>query len=109
MDVTSSVVLDRKDKDITKSQSRLAFETDGSGPWPIWDRYLTVDGTRAYHLGNICGTCRFLFERSEGANGTIDVGRLTARLESGVERLDGSLVDDLALVMPAATYRVALI
>jgi len=104
-----STLIARVTKNIATSNSRLAFETAGSGALPVWDRYLTVDGRRAYQLGNVCGTCRFLFERMEGANGTIDVGKLTGRLEAGVERLDGLLVDSLALLMPAASYHVALL
>jgi hypothetical protein len=39
----------------------------------------------------------------------VDVGKLTTRLEVGIERLDGILVDSLALLMPAGSYQVALI
>lgn len=109
MSGAASIIVDRAVKDVAKSSSRLAFDTGGCGGLPIWDRYLTVDGKRAYHLGNLCGTCRFLFERMEGANGTVDVGKLTARLEGGVERLDEILVNSLALLMPAGSYYVALI
>ena len=104
MSGTTGILIDRAVKDIAKSSSRLAFETADR-----WDRYLTIDGRRAYHLGNVCGTCGFLFERMEGANNTVDVDKLTARLEAGIERLDGGLVDSLALLMPAGSYHVALI
>ena len=104
-----SVILDRATKIVSKSSSVVAFETTGTNAWPVWDRYLTIDGKQAYHLGNICGTCRYMFERMEGASRTIDVGSLTGQLESGVERLDELLVDALALLLPSASYRVALI
>jgi len=108
MSGTTSIVIDRARKDVVNSDSPLAFDTSGSKEWPVWDRYLRIDGERAYHLGNICGTCRFMFERMEGANRLVNVGRLTTRLEAGVERLDGSLVDSLARLMPAGSYYVAL-
>jgi len=48
---------------VSGSRSQIGFETAGNGAWPAWDRYLTLGGRRAYNLGNICGTCRFLFDR----------------------------------------------
>ena len=63
MSGTTGILIDRAVKDIAKSSSRLAFETAAGGAWPILDRYLTIDGRRAYRLGNVCGTCGFLFER----------------------------------------------
>ena len=109
MSTTTSIIVDRTVKEVATSNSRLAFDTSGTDAWPIWDRYLTIDGKRAYHLGNICGTCGFLFERMEGANSTVDVGELTTRLGAGVDRLDGTLVDSLAHLMPVGYYYVALI
>jgi hypothetical protein len=104
-----SILVDRRDRVVTQSASVIGFEAPRGPGWPVWNRYLTVEGKRAYHLGNVCGTCGYLFERMEGANGTIDVGALTGRLAEGVEALDDDLVDALALLMPAASYRVALL
>jgi hypothetical protein len=101
-----SVLIDRAMRTIVESGSIIGFETTGSG---AGDRYLTVEGKRAYDLGNFCGTCRYLFERMEGANTTIAVGELADRLAAGVERLDDSLVDALARLMPASPYRVLLL
>ena len=104
-----SDLIQKTSKSVADSSSPVGFATTGGGSWPTWDRYLTVDGKNAYHLGNICGTCAFLFERLEGANGTVDVGALTARLEAGVTSLDDDLLDALALLMPVSAYRVALL
>jgi hypothetical protein len=101
-----SILVDRKDRVVTQSASIIGFETRGPD-WP--NHYLTVHGKRAYHLGIVCGTCAYLFERMDGANGTIDVGALTDRLSKGVGTLDDDLVDALALLMPATPYRVALL
>jgi hypothetical protein len=104
-----SILIDRRDRAITQSASIIGFETPRGPGWPVWNRYLTVHGKRAYDLGLICGTCGYLFERMEGANDTIDVGTLTDRLSKGIGMLDDGLVDTLALLMPTASYRVVLL
>jgi len=102
-----SILIDCRSRDVAQSGSIVGFEARGPG-LPAW-RYLTIHGKRAYDLGIVCGTCAYLFERMEGANDTIDVGALTQSLFKGVERLDDGLVDALALLMPASSYRVALL
>ena len=59
---------------VTKSASCIAFQSEGGGAWKIWDRYIALDGKRAFHIGNV-GTCSFLFERLGGASRSIDVGK----------------------------------
>jgi hypothetical protein len=93
---------------VVDSQSPLAFSTTGTGQWPQWDRYLTVNGTQVYHLGNICGTCAFLFEKVDGKVDGIGVGKLATRLAEGLEDLDDESVDKLVHLMPAGNYIVAL-
>ena len=39
-----------------------------------WDRYLTLEGERAYFIGGVCDTCEFLFERMRGANRNVSQG-----------------------------------
>jgi hypothetical protein len=94
---------------VTESRSPLGFSTTGSAAWPEWDRYLTVDGRPAYHLGNICGTCSFLFERLPGASSGIDVGELTDGLAQGLDSLRPEATDVLAALMPAGDYRILLL
>jgi hypothetical protein len=104
-----SILIERVTRDIAESGSIIGFETTGSEAWPVWERYLTVEGRRAYGLGNACGTCRYLFERMEGADTTIAVGELADGLAAGIGRLDGGLVDALARLMPASPYCVLLL
>lgn len=104
-----SDLIQRTSKSVSASSSPVGFATTGGGSWPAWDRFLTLDGKNAYHIGNICGTCAFLFERLDGANRTVDVRALTARLEAGVTSLDDKLLDALAVIMPVSAYRVALL
>ena len=102
-------LLDVTTRNIALSQSPLEFFTSGAGDWEIWDRFLTVNGKQAYHLGNVCGTCRFLFERMEGANTGIEVDELTALLAAGLNNLSEEVVEKLAQLLPASNYIVALL
>jgi hypothetical protein len=34
----------------TSVESRIAFVTEGGGSWPAWDRFITLDGKKAYHI-----------------------------------------------------------
>jgi hypothetical protein len=102
-------LIELSDASVINSTSVVDFATTGGGSWPEWDRYLTVNGQKAYHLGNICGTCSFLFERMTGANAGIEVGELTGLLAEGIPSLSPGLVDTLAQLMPNSEYRVALL
>src|SRR5436305_11382443 len=68
----------------TTSNSRIGFATESGGNWPEWERFITVDGKKAYHIGNICGTCQFVFERMEGANDKLSPKELSAQLKEGL-------------------------
>jgi hypothetical protein len=90
---------------VTKSKSILGFETSGGGTLEIWDRYLTLDGKRAYYLGNICGTCSFLFERLGGANQEIKPETVASQLKLGITDLD-MVIDEVKKLMPNEEYYV---
>lgn len=102
-------LLDKTNRTVADSRSAIGFATTGGGAWEVWDRYLTVDGKHAYHVGNVCGTCAFFFERMEGANKGIEVGALTSTLAEGITDLDTALVDTLAQLVPGSAYVVALL
>lgn len=89
--------------------SRLGFSTTGDAHWPVWDRYLTVDGRPAHHLGNICNTCAFFFARQKDADRGLGVETLARMLEDGVAALDPDLARELASAMPAGAYDVLLL
>jgi hypothetical protein len=101
-------LFERASLKITQSQSPIAFSTTGGRDWKVWDRFLTIDGKKAYHLGNICGTCPFFFERMEGANAGIEVGELTTLLSKGLSSLSQEIVDKLAQLLPPSDYIVSL-
>lgn len=83
--------------------------TEGGGGWPAWDRFITLDGKKAYHIGNICGTCGFFFERLEGANGKVSPAELSKRFRVGITELDGDLLRIVADALPTGVYRTLLV
>jgi hypothetical protein len=93
----------------TSVESRIAFATEGGGSWPAWDRFITLDGKKAYHIGNICGTCAFFFERLEGANDKVSPTELSQRFRKGVTQLNEDLLRTAAAVLPAGEYSALLI
>lgn len=72
----------------TAAKSRIGFATEGGGKWAEWDRFITLNGKRAYHIGNICGTCAFFFERLPGANDKLSPTELSALLKVGLTELN---------------------
>lgn len=77
-------ILQRKLMKAGSSASRLKFEAD-LGPVQIGNRYLLLDGKRAYNLGTNCQTCATLFQRLPGANQSL-------RMQEAVEALAMSLI-----------------
>lgn len=104
-----SLLLHACDIDVTGSESPLGFETVGAGSWSAWYRYLTLDGKRAYELGNTCGTCAFFFERMAGANEKIEVKELVARLATGIEPDDRTTLQLLSAMIPDGHYSVNVV
>jgi hypothetical protein len=93
----------------TNSGSRIGFQTQGGGNWPAWDRFITLDGKRAHHIGNICGTCPFIFERCEGANAKISPTALSNSLRSGISSVEKEIADAAMEILPAGAYKAMLL
>ncbi len=93
---------------VGESKSILAFETEGNDAWPEWDRFISIDGKKAFEIGNICGTCEFYFKRLEGANRGIDPKPVVDVLNSGLTSLSDKLVHQLGMLLPNGPYRVLL-
>lgn len=104
-----SEILAASRRTITGSSSRVGFETEGGGGWVAWDRYLTLDGERAYHIGNICDTCPFFFERLEGAREPLSPTELSERLRAGLSWLPAEVVETAAALVPDGDYHVLLL
>ena len=60
--------------------------------------------TRAFELSFWCGTCPIAFERLEGANGTLSIAELEAKLTRGLENIDSEVLSAFAELLPAASY-----
>lgn len=103
-----SRLMDKKSWSIRDSNSVLAFETAGGAHWEAWDRYLTIEGEKAFHIGNICGTCEFFFERLEGANQDASPREVISALEKGVSKLDDDLLSKVSPILPDGDYTVSL-
>lgn len=84
--------------------SVLGFKRTGGGQWTEWDRYLTLDGAPAYHLGNICNTCEVLFQRLGGANRTLSPDRLAAELGAGRPSMEPAWLGAVGELLPPGDY-----
>jgi hypothetical protein len=104
----SNLVAARKVSSST-SVSRIGFATEGGGHWPKWDRFITLDGKKAYHIGNICGTCAFVFERLEGATDKLSPKELSAQLRNGITDLEKHVLHTATTALPAGDYNALLI
>lgn len=104
-----SRIIDSTQINIEKSESILGFETTGEGNWKVWDRFLTIDDKKAYHIGNVCGTCSFFFERLEGANRSISPEEVVGLLNNGLEIIDKDTIDKISSIMPNGNYIINLI
>jgi hypothetical protein len=103
------ILLDRTEVVVADSASPVSFQTEGGDGWAAWDRYIAIDGKRAFHIGNVCGTCSFFFERMEGAKRSINAEDVIERLNAGVSLLDLSLVEKIKTIMPTGKYQVFLL
>ena len=95
------MLLDNSHLVVSESQSILGFQTE-------WDRFLTIDGKKAYNFGNVCGTCAFLFERLEGANQGIDTKAIISELNEGFSRIQVPVINALKLLLPNGSYKILL-
>ena len=87
--------------------SRLKFETE-RGPVGIGNRYLLIDGKRAYNLGINCQTCSLLFQRLSGANQSVETEQTVEALRKGVESLTDPIVETVGAGLPQGEYLALL-
>lgn len=88
---------------------RIGFERTGTEYWKEWERYLTIDGKKAFHLGNICDTCHFLFSKLGDSNIAPPTKEISTRLEKSKDVLDTRFLDLLGQILPADDFFVACI
>jgi hypothetical protein len=88
-----------------ESGARLCFgeEEKAEGAW-AGRRLLFLDDKPAYELSFWCGTCQFLFQREYGANQTVSLPDVEARLVDGVSGLDEEVIDKYTALLPLGQY-----
>lgn len=91
------------------SKSPLGFATKGGGSWKVWDRFITIEGKDAYHLGNICGTCSFFFQRLSGASQSLNPREFQNELSSGLTGLTDPQAAVLSELLPDGAYEASLL
>jgi hypothetical protein len=77
---------------------------------PGWqERFLTIEGARAFEVGNACGTCEFWFTRLEGANRNAGVTELRDALGAGLTSSNDPVVDELGALVGPGTYKALVV
>lgn len=82
-------------------------ESPGSGTetTPFAARYLFRSGEPAFSLSFWCGTCPFLFERKEGANGTMSAeADVMSELETPVQSVDDRVLAVFSSLLPEGEF-----
>src|SRR5690606_31413708 len=72
-------------------------------------RILSVRGRQAFELGFWCGTCPFLFERSEGSTETLSIDQLQEQLNTGLTNISPEVVGPFAALLERGEYLVLLL
>jgi hypothetical protein len=93
----------------TKAGARIDFQTEGGAHWAAWYRFITLDGKKAHYIGNICGTCPFIFERQEGANAKVSPAELSKTLRNGISSIQEGISSAVMEVLPAGPYETLLL
>jgi hypothetical protein len=96
--------IEYKKIEIEKSQSIIGFNYKGNGSSKIWDRFLLIENKPAYHIGNVCGTCNFFFERMEGANKSVSIDEMRKDLQSGISNLESTTIENFKKILPKGSY-----
>jgi hypothetical protein len=105
--MTRIIARDRIDK--TDSQTVISFVKTGTENWPVWNRFIYLDGKPAYEIGNICGTCRFYFERLDGASQNIESKYTIQQFNEGLGLLDPEVIATVSAIIPDGKYKVLLL
>jgi hypothetical protein len=104
-----STLLDLREISVADSSSCVAFERAGSAMNPGFDRYLLLKGVQAYHLGNVCDTCEFLFQRLSGADKKVSPVEVGERLRHAVDGLEDGIIDSIERALPAGRYEAMVL
>ncbi len=98
---------DKTELKVSNNNSRITFQTSGGGTWKVWDRFISIDNEKMYHIGNICGTCEFFFikqEKSLEVNFNQQI--LIDSLNSGKFDFSEKNLKELGKIIPNGNYLV---
>lgn len=101
-------VLDIKHFENKNDNSILGFDNQGGGGWERWNRFITVNGTRIFEIGNICGTCEVYFEKLKETNPEIDETEIANLLNNGINFIDDSTLQMVMQILPNGSYTSVL-
>ena len=89
---------------VPEAQAPLTFgRADPESPFSA--RYLYLAGEPAFELSLWCGTCPFLFERQEGASGTLSAElEVMSELEGPVDAVDDRILAPFSSLLPEGEF-----
>jgi hypothetical protein len=92
---------------VKNPNSRISFEKTGGGSWEVWDRYISIDKQKLYHIGNVCDTCAFFFLKQEQSL-DIDFNKdiLIESLNTGKLEIKIETIEKLSKIVPNGSYLV---
>ena len=102
-------LLQKQTVKIESSDSIVKFETTGGSDWKVWDRFISIEGKKAFHIGNICGTCNFFFERLEGANKKVSQKSVIETVGNQPVQIYSAAYFEIVKLIPAGKYRVFIL
>lgn len=91
------------------SNSPIEFVLHNVDGMPRWNRALSINGKATFHLGNVCETCAFFFERLSETTNQLEIGELRQGLENGMTEITASVSETLIQLMPKSDYTVVLL
>ena len=99
-------ILSRKEAfQIIDSKTIISFEKSNKN----WNRFISIEGKRAYEIGNVCQTCAFYFERLEGANQKIEPQEVIEKLNMGIQTIEDDLINKVSKIIPDGKYKIMLL
>lgn len=102
-------IYDNIELNVQNSNSRIGFEKTGGGSWEIWDRFITIDKQKVFHIGNICGTCGFFFlKQQDCSNLDMSEKKIIEKLNDNNEKIVYDDLIKLSEIIPNGAYNVII-
>lgn len=92
--------------DIKSPEPLITFSTTGGGSWKEWDRFIELANEKAFHIGNVCGTCNFFFKKLGGAVNRSNSKRLVEVLKADESIIGDNAIGELSQLFESGDYLV---